>query len=136
MPQYQVEIKCKFEFAHRLMDYVGKCNNVHGHTGWATVTFAGDSLDSTGMVIDFGDIKRVVREWVDARWDHSYICRQDDPLGDVFRDEGLSVYGMVVNPTTENLCEHLYHVVDNLIEPKCVGVEIQETPVNIARYEP
>lgn len=136
MPLYQVEIKCKFEFAHRLMDYVGKCENVHGHTGWATVTFAGDKLDSMGMVIDFGDIKRVVRKWIDDRWDHAYICRQDDPLMKILRKEGLYVYEMDVNPTTENMCEHLYHIVDNLIEPKCVGVEIQETPVNIARYEP
>jgi 6-pyruvoyltetrahydropterin/6-carboxytetrahydropterin synthase len=49
----------KFEAAHHLNDYVGKCANVHGHSYFGTIWIEGE-LDKVGFVMDYGDIKTII----------------------------------------------------------------------------
>lgn len=50
----------KFDCAHMLSDYDGKCSNLHGHTYHGTVTLEGDVNSQTSMLVDYNDIKRIV----------------------------------------------------------------------------
>lgn len=50
----------KFDCAHMLSDYEGKCANLHGHTYHGTVTLTGDVNPETSMLLDYNDIKDVV----------------------------------------------------------------------------
>ena len=77
---YRVTKEIKFCFGHRLLEYPGKCRNLHGHNARALVTIATDRLDGIGMATEFADIKRSVGEWVDAHLDHRTVLHQDDPL--------------------------------------------------------
>ena len=57
----------KFEMAHALMGYDGLCRNIHGHSYGLNVTVAGYPIDEEGhpklgMVMDFGDLKKIVRK--------------------------------------------------------------------------
>lgn len=61
-----------FDAAHMLSDYVGKCNNLHGHTYKVEVIIE-DEVKDDFMVIDFNDFKRVVRGYIDDLYDHSLI---------------------------------------------------------------
>ncbi|MCT4582147.1 MAG: 6-carboxytetrahydropterin synthase [Flavobacteriales bacterium] len=71
-----------FETAHALDGYEGKCKDIHGHSYHLKVTLIGEPtndicLSDCGMVIDFGDIKKIVREHVYEEFDHRLILRKD-----------------------------------------------------------
>lgn len=67
----------KFDCAHMLSNYEGKCANLHGHTYHGTVIIDGDTDVSTGMVLDYNEIKKVV-----DKYDHAIIFSSID-----FRNE-------------------------------------------------
>jgi 6-pyruvoyltetrahydropterin/6-carboxytetrahydropterin synthase len=62
----------KFDAAHNLIKYHGKCERLHGHTYRMDVTVQGVP-DEEGMVVDFKDLKDIVNKQVISRLDHSYI---------------------------------------------------------------
>lgn len=71
--------KFEFEAAHHLPEYDGKCNNIHGHTFKLEVEVSdtdpvlnGNDIYST-MIIDFGDLKRIVNEMIIDKLDHKYL---------------------------------------------------------------
>ena len=61
-----------FDAAHNLINYHGKCERLHGHTYRLRVVVEG-TPDSEGMIIDFIELKAVVKEKILSRLDHSYI---------------------------------------------------------------
>jgi 6-pyruvoyltetrahydropterin/6-carboxytetrahydropterin synthase len=69
---YEVEIIATFSAAHRLRNYQGKCEHLHGHNYRVQVTARATSVGDDGMVMDFGDLKRATN-LVLERLDHSYI---------------------------------------------------------------
>ena len=58
---YVVTKEIRFCYGHRLLHYGGACRHFHGHNGTAEVTLESDTLDPRGMVIDFSDIKKIVK---------------------------------------------------------------------------
>lgn len=71
----------KFDCAHMLSGYEGKCANLHGHTYHGTVTIKGDTDVSTGMLLDYNKIKEVV-----DKYDHAIIFSSVDFRNDAERD--------------------------------------------------
>ena len=61
-----------FDAAHNLINYHGKCEKLHGHTYRLRVIVEG-TPDSEGMIIDFIELKAIVKERVISRLDHAYI---------------------------------------------------------------
>jgi 6-pyruvoyltetrahydropterin/6-carboxytetrahydropterin synthase len=76
----------RFEMAHALKGYDGLCRNIHGHTYELKVTIAGNPIvdeksPKLGMVMDFGDLKRIVKEEIVDRYDHSLVLYRKMPAG-------------------------------------------------------
>lgn len=69
---YEVEIIANFSAAHRLRNYRGKCEHLHGHNYRVHVTARAVSIGEDGMVMDFGDLKKATN-LVLERFDHSYL---------------------------------------------------------------
>ena len=67
------------ETGHRLTDYSGKCAHIHGHRLQWEVTVAAPALDSTGFVMDYSDLKAILKETVD-QLDHAFIMHNKDPI--------------------------------------------------------
>lgn len=72
----------KFEMAHALPGYDGLCKNIHGHSYELLVTVAGEPITDIkhpkyGMVMDFGDLKKIVRKTIVEVFDHSLVLRSD-----------------------------------------------------------
>lgn len=67
--------KFRFEAAHKLPHYVGKCANLHGHTYHLEVRVSGlvKSLDDSGILIDFGKINDIVKGSIVDVYDHKYL---------------------------------------------------------------
>ncbi len=130
---YQVTREIDFCYGHRLLDYDGKCKNLHGHNGRVLLTLEAPSLDELGMVIDFAAIKRVVQKWIDERLDHRMILRRDDPVVETLQQMGEPLMLIDENPTAENLAKL---IADYALEQGFPVVEVRlwETPHCSAVY--
>lgn len=112
----------KFDSAHRLIDYRGKCENLHGHTYKVRVTLSGtvsDKPGTRGMMIDFGELKRIVKANVIEVLDHRL-------LNDV-----------VEQPTAENLAVWVWNVLDPLLHGenyRLSEIVLWETEGNFVTY--
>lgn len=132
---FRVTREFEFCFGHRLLDYPGKCRNVHGHNGKACVTLAADRLDRLGMVVDFVEIKRVIGTWIDETLDHTLLLHKDDPLVRTLQAAGEKVLAMDASPTTENMAKLIYDYAASRGLP-VVEVTMWETTYSYATYRP
>lgn len=100
-----------FEMAHTLDGYDGPCREIHGHSYRLFVTVAGrpsgDPADPKyGMVMDFGELKRIVRRQVVDRYDHALVIRRTEAnagLIDTLRKSYAKVEVTAYQPTCENM---------------------------------
>lgn len=100
-----------FETGHALYGYDGKCRNVHGHSYKLSVTVVGTPITDTqhvklGMVIDFGDLKKIVKEEIVNPFDHATVFNKNTPhveLADELSDRGHKVILADYQPTSENM---------------------------------
>jgi len=128
-----------FDMAHRLINYIGPCANLHGHTYTAIIQYSANNLDSQGFVIDFAEITKNIKSWVDKTWDHGVMLHKDDPLVEVVKPHTSKIYIMPCNPSAENIARELYSATDLLINTRgknftIVSVAIKETPTSEAYY--
>jgi 6-pyruvoyltetrahydropterin/6-carboxytetrahydropterin synthase len=130
---YSVTKRIEFCYGHRLLDYDGMCKHPHGHNAVAEIELRAESLDARNMVADFGDMKRLVKGWVDRELDHRMILRHDDPLVTSLRELGEPVYVIDSNPTAERIARLLYDVSRQQGLP-AVRVTVWETPSSWATY--
>lgn len=100
-----------FETGHALYGYDGKCKNVHGHSYKLSVTVIGSPITDTsnvklGMVIDFGDLKKIVKEEIINPFDHATVFNKHTPhveLAKELTDRGHKVILAEYQPTSENM---------------------------------
>lgn len=130
---YSVIKRIEFCYGHRLLDYDGVCKHPHGHNAVAEVEVQTGSLDQRNMVCDFGEIKSVVKGWIDAHLDHKMILRHDDPLVKPLQALGEPVYIVESNPTVERIARLIFDEAERAGFP-VVGVRVWETPNSFASY--
>ena len=85
---WTLKVRDRFQAAHYLREYKGKCEKVHGHTFHVEVAIRADALDATGIAIDFADIKKA--------------------LAEVLPDLTLLYEVYAFNPSAENLSRHIH----------------------------
>ncbi|MHA3789970.1 6-pyruvoyl trahydropterin synthase family protein [Flavobacterium hauense] len=111
MSKIRITKQFTFETGHALYGYDGKCKNVHGHSYKLSVTVIGSPItDSTnvkfGMVIDFGDLKKIVKEDIVDIFDHATVFNQNTPhveLANELKKRGHHVILVDYQPTSENM---------------------------------
>jgi 6-pyruvoyltetrahydropterin/6-carboxytetrahydropterin synthase len=130
---YSVTKQIEFCYGHRLMDYEGMCRHPHGHNAVAEIEIRADTLDKRNMVADFGDIKRLVKGWVDRELDHRMILRRDDPLVAALQSLGEPMYLLESNPTVERIARLVFDVSREHGLP-VTRVTVWETPTSWATY--
>ena len=109
MSNIRVTKKFSFETGHALYGYDGKCRNVHGHSYKLSVTVMGSPISDTshvkhGMVIDFGDLKKIVKEEIVDVFDHATVFNKNTPhleLAKELSDRGHDVLLVNYQPTSE-----------------------------------
>jgi len=130
---YRVTKRIDFCYGHRLLDYDGVCKHPHGHNALAEIEVRTDALDERNMVADFGDIKRLVKGWIDRELDHKMILRHDDPLVAPLQALGEPVYLLESNPTVERIAKLIFDEGVRL-GLSIVKVTVWETPTSFATY--
>lgn len=131
---YQVTCRLDFCYGHRLLNHSGKCRFLHGHNGRAEITLVNNQLNEFGMVMDFGDIKRGIQDWIDENLDHRMVLHQDDPAIPWMQAQGEPVFIIPHNPTAENIARLIYDQAMSLGIP-VQRVRLWETPRCHATYE-
>lgn len=102
-----------FETGHALYGYDGKCRNIHGHSYKLAVTVMGHPIEEEGhiklgMVIDFGDLKQIVRTEVVEPFDHATVFNKNTPhieLAKDLQEKGHKVILADYQPTCENMVQ-------------------------------
>lgn len=100
-----------FESAHALYGYDGKCKNIHGHSYHLYVTVIGvPIIDSenpkNGMVMDFGDLKVIVKKEIVNKFDHAVVLNENSPhkeLANTINEYSHKVVLVPYQPTSENM---------------------------------
>ena len=116
----------RFEGAHALMGYDGRCRNLHGHSYILYVTVKGEPLNGTtspkeGMVVDFKILKSIVNENIIDIFDHALILRKDAALAKEIAEEYANVVIVDFQPSTENLICHFAETLRNALPQ---GIEL------------
>lgn len=132
-----------FDMAHALFGYDGPCKNIHGHTYKLSVTLIGSPIQETtnpkeGMVIDFTDFKKIVKDEVIDVFDHTLVLKADTPHAKIkgLTDNFERVMFTAYQPSCENLLmDMLTRIQVKLpmsIELK--NVRLEETPTSYAEW--
>lgn len=105
--------RISFCAGHRLLNHGGKCEHFHGHNYVAEIYVTGDEVDSVGRVIDFADINRVFKHWIDENWDHGFVLWDQDQnaLEAIAQVQPSRVFELPYNPTAENMARYLLDIV-------------------------
>ena len=111
MDRIRITKEFTFETGHALYGYDGKCRNVHGHSYHLSVTVIGHPIREEGhiklgMVIDFGDLKQIVREEIVDPFDHATVFNKNTPhvtLAATLKESGHKVILADYQPTSENM---------------------------------
>lgn len=130
---FLVTKRIDFCYGHRLMDYDGVCRHLHGHNAMVEIDIQADVLDARNMVVDFSDVKRLVKAWIDDELDHKMILRRDDPMVAVLQAQGEPLFLLDSNPTAERLAQLIYDQARSL-GFNVVAVRFWETPTSAATY--
>jgi len=118
---YTVRVEAGFSSAHFLSGYKGKCENLHGHNYRVRAYAAGEALDSSGMLVDFGVLKGALREACDAL-DHRLL--NDEPE---FQN----------SPSAERIACYIFTALSRKLPgTPLTAVEVFESDTSMARYEP
>lgn len=122
---YEVTVEDTFSSGHYLRNYKGKCENPHGHNYRVRITLAGETLDQAGLLLDFKDLKSIMKHVIDYL-DHQMI-NDLEPF-------------TKLNPSAENLSKYFYDETNKGLAVNTEGrvqvsrVTIWETDTSIATY--
>ncbi len=133
-----------FETGHALYGYDGKCRNVHGHSYKLYVTVIGNPIKDTshvkyGMVIDFSDLKKIVKEEIVNVFDHATVFNKNTPHVELARElesRGHNVLLVDYQPTSEMMVIDFAEMIkarlpDNI---SLYSLKLQETATSYAEW--
>lgn len=112
MAKIRLTKEFSFEAAHALEGYDGKCREIHGHSYKLFVTVAGTPCDDPrnpkyGMVMDFGDLKRLVCDEVVDRLDHAFVMRRSPRAEETAKTLAGAAFSNIVLTDYQPTCENM-----------------------------
>ena len=119
---YELKIITQFAAAHRLENFNGKCEALHGHNWKVEVFLVGEQLDEAGLLVDFGVIKARTNALLEEI-DHKYLNELE-----AFREQ---------NPSSENLARYLFERLSTTLSRDGVRVfrvNVWESDTSCASY--
>jgi len=144
MKKIRITKKFTFEAGHALYGYDGKCKNVHGHSYKLFVTVIGSPITDKnhvkfGMVIDFGDLKKIISEEIISVYDHATVLNKNTPhaeLAEVLKAQGHHIILVDFQPTSEMLVINFAEKIQKRLPQNIQlhSLKLQETESSYAEW--
>ena len=141
MAKVRIIKEFKFEMAHALHGYDGLCANIHGHSYRLWVTVRGDIKKENkhikdGMVIDFTDLKSIIKPTIIKKYDHSLVLNANSPHANLDLSAFDKVYYLPYQPTSENLVSDFANSITSLLPEnvELLKVVLSETVSSFAEW--
>jgi len=144
MSKIRITKQFTFETGHALYGYDGKCKNVHGHSYKLSVTVIGTPITDRdnvkfGMVIDFSDLKKIVKEEIVDQFDHATVFNETTPhieLASELKNRGHHVILVDYQPTSENMVIDFAERIKNRLpyNINLFSLKLQETESSFAEW--
>lgn len=132
-----------FEMAHALLGYDGLCKNIHGHSYKLLVTLKGKPIQDAnspkiGMVIDFSDLKKIIKDNIVEYYDHSLLLNKNTPIETQveLKKSYDKVYFTDFQPTCENMVIYIAQKLQPLIpnNTELFSIRLYETATSYAEW--
>ncbi len=144
MSRIRITKKFTFETGHALFGHDGKCKNIHGHSYSLFVTVLGRPISESsnpkfGMVMDFSDLKKIVKEEIINPYDHATVFNKNSPhleLANDLKKRGHKIVLVEYQPTSEMLVIDFAEKIKSLL-PKNIelySLKLQETATCYAEW--
>lgn len=143
MDQIRITKEFRFEAAHALKGYDGPCKNIHGHSYELSVTVIGTPItdpgsSKLGMVMDFGDLKRLIKGAIIDPLDHALLLQEDSEkdISHAPVDPFCNIIYLPYQPTSENLLIDFSKRIKVLLPPECklFSLCLRETATSYAEW--
>ena len=141
MGKVRITKEFKFEMAHALHGYDGLCANIHGHSYRLWITVRGDvkkepTHTKDGMLIDFIDLKSIVKSIIIKKYDHSLVLNANSPHANLDLSAFDKVYYLPYQPTSENLVTDFANSITSLLPEnvELLKVVLSETVSSFAEW--
>ena len=143
MPKIRVTKRFHFEMAHTLYGYDGLCRNIHGHSYYLEITFIGEPHNEPihpkdGMVMDFGQIKEIVKAQIVNRFDHALMVNSHVPekQKEILRQTNERFIVVDFQPTSENMVVYIADILQQHLPfgVNLFSVRLYETATSFAEW--
>lgn len=136
---FRVSKEFSFDMAHILDGHDGKCRNLHGHTYKLQVEVSGDLYQQgpkKGMVMDFADLKDIVKTLILEPMDHAFIydtsSERECKIAALLNELNSKTFGMPTRTTAEEMARFIFNRLKS--ELPLSAVRLWETPTSFCEY--
>jgi len=132
-----------FDMAHVLLNYQGKCKNIHGHSYKLEVTVKGtpnndETSSQKGMLIDFSDFKKLIEDTIVSIWDHALMIHKntDSVLLNALKKNYEKIIVVPFQPTTENMICEMAAIIEKILpeDLQLFSLRLYETEKSFAEW--
>ncbi len=143
MPKIRITKRFHFEMAHTLYEYDGLCRNIHGHSYYLEVTVAGEPRrepghPKDGMVMDFGELKNLVKTNIVNVFDHALMVNSLVPeeQKELLRKVTNRVIVVGFQPTSENMVIYISEILQQHLPAgvSLFSIRLYETATSFAEW--
>ena len=143
MAKIRVTKRFHFEMAHTLHEYDGLCKNIHGHSYNLEVTLIGESKNQPnhpkdGMVLDFSQLKTIVKEQIVSRFDHSLMVNRlvSEKQHQLLKQTTDRVIVVNFQPTSENIVTYIAEILQQHLpsDVSLFSIRLFETVTSFAEW--
>ena len=138
----------QWDMGHRVLNHRSVCKGLHGHRYKAEICVSGDlvsdiNVSEEGMVVDFADIKKISKDFIQEKLDHAFmVWEKDEELLSFFKNsDGHKPVIVPFTPTAENVASYIFHEIHDKFQDrfetglKLHSIKLWETPTSYALYE-
>ncbi|QIM62637.1 6-carboxytetrahydropterin synthase QueD [Pasteurellaceae bacterium Orientalotternb1] len=137
---FKIAKEFSFDMAHMLDGHDGKCKNLHGHTYTLQVEIAGELHTSgakSGMVMDYSDLKTIVKTHILDKMDHAFIydstSERECQVANLLNSLNSKTFAIPARTTAEQMAKYMFDTLCNVGLPVSL-IRLWETPTSYCEY--
>ena len=143
MPKIRVTKRFHFEMAHALYEYDGLCRNIHGHSYNLEITIIGEPKKEPqhpkdGMVIDFSELKEIVKSQIVSRFDHALMVNSlvSGQQKELLSKTTNRLIVVDFQPTSENVAAYIAEILQQHLPfgVNLYSIRLYETVTSFAEW--